>query len=50
MNINLQDTDVRENYLKHQLDNKQFNIYPKDLDFAERLLNELEGGIKWNKD
>lgn len=44
MNINLQDTDVRENYLKHS-DNKQFNIYPKDLDFAVKLIEELEGGI-----
>jgi len=46
MNINLQDTDFRENILKQVKDNKQFNIYPKDLDFAERLLNELEGGNK----
>lgn len=41
MNINLQDDDVRENYLKHQLDNKQFNIYLKEENFAQKIINEI---------
>ena len=42
MNINLQDKNTRENYLKHFKDNKQFNIYPDN--FAVKLIEELEGG------
>jgi hypothetical protein len=49
MNINLQDENVRENYMRHLKDNKQFNIYKNAENpgnFAEDLVNEIKGGNK----